>query len=172
MTPLPTIDGVPDSAVQTGGAPMSGMPADAFLEARLESDSRSPFDSTQPMGLFPALPSLPQAAPMDEATQEKLAEQPGQATQPGLDALLKPGAWLEFFGQGVWSRSQLTWASPQGKLYMFTSATGEAHAMTRRSLQRLYEEGGVRLISSQALVDGALDAVAETALQNSLDFKL
>ena len=163
MTPLPTIDGAPDSAGPTGGSSQGlVMPAETFLEARLESDSRSPFDPTQPMDLFPDLPSLPgpEAAPMH----------PVDAA--GFESLLKPGAWVEFLGQGAWSRSQLTWASPQGKLFMFTSATGDAHAMTRRALQRLYDEGGARLISSQALVDGALDAVAEAALQNSLDLKL
>jgi hypothetical protein len=44
--------------------------------------------------------------------------------------------------------------------------------MTRRMLDTLLDGGGLRVISDQALVDGALDAVARAALRNSLDIAL
>jgi hypothetical protein len=104
--------------------------------------------------------------------------QPGTftATQPpepdGLPELpvdhLQPGAWVEMLtGQG-WQRFQVTWASPHGTLFMFTGKGGEPQSMTRRLLAKMLQGGTLKLISAQALVDGALDAVAETALRNSL----
>jgi hypothetical protein len=84
---------------------------------------------------------------------------------------VQPGAWVELLIQKKWVRAQLTWASPQGTLYMFTSVSGGTHSMTCRSFERLCKEGTARLIASQALLDGALDAVAQTALRNSLDIR-
>ena len=40
--------------------------------------------------------------------------------------------------------------------------------MTRRLLDKMLLAGSLRLVSGQAVVDGALDAVAQTALRNSV----
>lgn len=119
-------------------------------------DSGPPFAPTQPMERRPGQPAPPMPVEEDE----------------DFIALTQPGDWVDLWVRDKWLRSQLTWASPQGKLFMFTSVSGEAHSMTRRALHRLYDEGGVRVIATQALVDGALDAVAQTALQNSMDINL
>jgi len=107
-----------------------------------------------------------------------------QETQPGFgdtrpnptgmapalpDASLEPGAWVEMMLDGGWARYQVTWASPHGTLFMFSSAAGKPHSMTRRLLGKMLQGGTLRMISGQALVDGALDAVAQAALRNSLD---
>lgn len=88
-----------------------------------------------------------------------------------IDALLQPGVWLELNTNGKWGRIQLMWISPQGSLLMFTTATGEAQSMMRRSFDRLYEKSMVRALAEQTVVDGALDAVAQTALRNSVDVR-
>ena len=44
--------------------------------------------------------------------------------------------------------------------------------MTRRSRDKLVASGGLRLFSGQTVVDGALDAVAQIAMRNSMDVKL
>ena len=44
--------------------------------------------------------------------------------------------------------------------------------MTGRLLGKMLKGGTLRMISSHGLVDGALDAVAQTALRNSIDLKL
>jgi hypothetical protein len=44
--------------------------------------------------------------------------------------------------------------------------------MTRRLLDKMLQNGTLRVISGQAVVDGALDAVAQTALRNSVDILL
>jgi hypothetical protein len=44
--------------------------------------------------------------------------------------------------------------------------------MTRRSRDKMLLGGSMRVVSGQPLVDGALDAVAQTAMRNSFDLKL
>ncbi len=44
--------------------------------------------------------------------------------------------------------------------------------MTRRSLDKLLEQGAMRIIAQQTVVEGALDAVANVAMRNSVDVKL
>jgi hypothetical protein len=121
-------------------------------------------------------------------THQTLAPKPlFQATQPGFgdtlphvadlapavpDAQVRPGAWVEMLIDAGWSRYQVTWASPHGTLFMFADAAGKTHSMTRRLLDKMLRSGTLRMISGQAVVDGALDAIAQTALRNSLDIKL
>ena len=63
--------------------------------------------------------------------------------------------------------SQLTWTSPRGGLYMFISAKGLAHSMTRRTLDRLLGNDVLRIVSRGGVVERALDAVAQQALRNT-----
>ena len=82
------------------------------------------------------------------------------------------GSWVELQVDGQWVRTQLTWASPHGTLYLFTSAIGTSQSMTRRSRDRLIAAGNLRVISGAPVVDGALNAVAQMALRNSMDISL
>ena len=82
---------------------------------------------------------------------------------PSLDT----GAWVDLKAQGEWVRAQLTWTSPRGGLFMFISASGMAHSMTRRTLERLLGADSLRVVSHGGVVDGALDAVTQHALRNS-----
>lgn len=100
---------------------------------------------------------------------------PDPAMAPGLaDATplppieLQPGAWVDLYNGEEWERWQLTWASPHGLLFMFTHASGNTRSMTRRKLQQMLAEESVRLVSAQAVIDGALDAVARAAWRNSV----
>jgi hypothetical protein len=80
---------------------------------------------------------------------------------------LLPGAWVDLLIEGEWVRAQLTWASPHGTLFMFLSAKGLAHSMTRRTLERLRITDVLRVVSRSDVVEGALDAVAAQALRNA-----
>jgi hypothetical protein len=92
---------------------------------------------------------------------------------PGLtEAGLEPGAWVEMMVDGGWGRYQVTWASPHGTLFMFAGARGKPHSMTGRLLSKMLKGGTLRMISGQPVVEGALDAVAQAALRNSVDLKL
>lgn len=79
------------------------------------------------------------------------------------------GSWVELQAHGDWVRTQLTWASPHGTLFLFTSAAGSTQSMTRRTHDKLVAAGQLRVISAQTVVDGALDAVAQQAMKNSVD---
>lgn len=82
------------------------------------------------------------------------------------------GSWVELQSQGDWVRTQLTWASPHGTLFLFTSAAGTTQSMTRRTHDKLVAAGQLRVISAQPVVDSALDAVAQQAMKNSVDSTL
>lgn len=115
-----------------------------------------------------------QPKPLFQETQPAFGEtQPPEAElSPGLpETGLQPGAWVEMMIDGGWGRYQVTWASPHGTLFMFAGAGGKPHSMTRRLLGKMLATGTLRLISGQAVVDGALDAVAQAALRNSLGIK-
>ncbi|WP_332813213.1 DUF1631 family protein [Ramlibacter sp.] len=88
---------------------------------------------------------------------------------PAGAADLRTGTWAELVVEGQWTRVQLTWASPHGTLFMFTSLAGTAHSMSRRTLERLRSQGSLRVVADRPVVDDALDQVAKAALKNSLE---
>jgi len=81
---------------------------------------------------------------------------------------LKIGVWVDLVRQGERSRLQLTWQSPHQTMFMFTGMGGETHSMTRRLLERLWSESRLVIVADQQVLDGALDAVAQIALRNSV----
>jgi len=114
------------------------------------------------------------APELGQSASETLPQLPQTATTDLLPAALSlpVGAWVELLVNGVWVRTQLSWASPHGSLFLFTSAYGSTQSMTRRSRDKLLAAGSMRIVSDQTVVDGALDAVAQTAMLNSIDVKL
>jgi hypothetical protein len=126
----------------------------------------------QQSGFMPTHQSIA-PKPLFQETQPAMAETRSGPLAPVVtDAGLPPGAWVEMLVDGGWARYQVTWASPHGTLFMFANAEGKTHSMTRRLLDKMLQAGTMRMISGQAVVDGALDAVAQAALRNSLDVKL
>ena len=104
----------------------------------------------------PMAPVAPVVAVMDAATLDVALSE------------LPLGSWIEMMSSGQWVRTQLTWASPHGTLFLFTTSIGATQSMTRRSRDRLIAAGQLRMISGQPIVEGALDAVAQLALRNSV----
>ncbi len=88
---------------------------------------------------------------------------------PEATVTIPIGSWVELMLDGAWLRAQLTWASPMRSLFMFVSRGGKAHSMSKRTMDKLCSQGLIRMISDGRLVDKALDAVAQTALRNSVD---
>jgi hypothetical protein len=82
---------------------------------------------------------------------------------------LNTGSWVDLALSTGWVRAQLTWASPHRTLFMFISGAGMAHSMSRRTMERLKEKDLIRLFSDGHVMDNALDAVAQAALQNDLN---
>lgn len=85
---------------------------------------------------------------------------------------LAVGTWVDLLVAGKWERTQLSWIGSHGNLFLFTSASGRTQSMTRRLLDKLIEQGSMRVVSQQTVVEGALDAVAQTAMRNSVDVRL
>ncbi len=96
-----------------------------------------------------------------------------QAVQQPYDSAIPVAlnTWVELRQGAQWIRSRLTWVNPQGTLFVFTSADGVTLSMTRRVLDIRLAADAVRVLD-RAVVDSALDAVANAALQNSLDLRL
>ncbi len=165
----------------------TSVPPDAKTAARARLEAM--FRESDESGLWLA-PSEAQQSGFIEATDSLLTRPPFAATEPmirpqetedasagtpaGLStaAAMVPGTWVELQLHGRWARMELTWASPRGHLFMFTGANDNTHSMTRHTLDQLLEAGTLRLFSDQAVVGSALDAVAKTALRNSVDITL
>lgn len=113
---------------------------------------------------------LASASMVTDDFQTTLKDDAAAATAPpaALDGVqLQAGQFVEVMVRGHWTRWQLTWASPHELLYMFTDAQGRPESMTRQILEQLLALGAMRLLPVASLVDGALDAVARDALENS-----
>lgn len=132
-------------------------------EARTSNFMEFPAAVTTPVSEpAAASPTLPPAQP-DIADVES-----NDSALPD-DAELPLGAWIELLVAGQWVRTQLTWASPHKTLFLFTTGAGVTQSMTRRSRDRLLAAGQLRVVSNRPLVDGALNAVAEEAMRNSVN---
>lgn len=124
-----------------------------FLDTDIQTDAPRPaFQETQPW--HPAMHPAAAAAP------------------PPAAARLEAGTWVEMQVGGKWVRMQLTWASPHGTLFMFTGPDGATRSLPRRALDQMQARGELRPLVEETMVDGALNAVAEAAIRNSLDLTL
>lgn len=133
----------------------------------------------QPPASIPTLTEAVQPQVATAQTQDEAAQEPAPAQSPAFEPPAEPigvgelrtGTWVELSVDRKWTRMQLTWASPHGTLFMFTSVTGSAHSMSRRTLDRLRADGLIRIVAERNVVDEALDQVAKAALKNSLENK-
>ena len=83
---------------------------------------------------------------------------------------LAVGVWVALQVEGSWTRTKLSWTSPNGTLMLFTDALGFMQTLTRRACDQLFATGQLRVISAHPVQD-ALDAVAQAALHNSVDVR-
>ena len=88
----------------------------------------------------------------------------------GLVDQLVVGTWVALMAEGSWTRTRLTWTSPNGTLLLFTDALGYMQSLTRRSCEQLAAMGHLHVVSMHPVED-ALDAVAEAAMRNSVDIR-
>ena len=79
------------------------------------------------------------------------------------------GTWVNLRVNGQWERTQLSWIGSHGNLFLFTSASGRTQSMTLRLLDRLLQQGALQVLAEQTVVENALNAVAQTAMQNSVE---
>lgn len=149
--------------------------ADAEEQA-LAPDSGSLGDSG-----WPSLPGDAWLAPQ-EAETSGFVELPDHGVVPDSlsgaeldDADAAPsadwavGTWVEMETEQGSVRSQLSWCSAHGTLFLFKQGDGSMCSMTRRVRDTLLAEGRLRVVASEPFVTGALDAVARAAILNSVD---
>jgi hypothetical protein len=141
-------------------------PEAAAPEGAADVPPPPPAPVAAPQASAPAVPAASAPAPLDAP-----AEAPAPQTEPVGAGDLRTGSWVELMVEGQWTRMQLTWASPHGSLFMFTSHAGTAHSMSRRTMERLRADGLIRVVAERNVVDEALDQVAKAALKNSLGKK-
>ncbi|MDP3652396.1 MAG: DUF1631 family protein [Rhodoferax sp.] len=154
------------SVVQLGALPQVDAQAPTTARARQIEDGNpwvAPGEAQASNFMeWPELP-LPQTPEAPVALETFSA-----AADVDMDAL-PLGSWVELLVKDHWVRTQLTWASPHGTLFLFTSVFGTPQSMTRRSRDKLAQAGQLRVVTGQTVVDGALDAVAQIAMRNSVD---
>ena len=110
-----------------------------------------------------------------ELVPESITSGPAAPPHRASSAPLAPlavGTWVNLQVAGQWERTQLSWIGSQGHLFLFTSASGRTQSMTLRLLERLFHQGAVQVLTEQTVVDGALDAVAQAAMRNSVESRL
>jgi Protein of unknown function (DUF1631) len=137
--------------------------------------SVSPAEDFQPSEFWLAASEANEAGYVSDASVLPASEAPMPASSPNAEqsqvmlGTLPVASWVELCIEGQWIRAQLTWVSPHRSLFMFASRGGKAHSMSRRTMERLREQGMIRVVSDGHMVENALDAVAQTALRNSID---
>ncbi|CAN7350764.1 DUF1631 family protein [Acidovorax sp. LjRoot194] len=82
------------------------------------------------------------------------------------------GCWVNLLVAGRWERTQLSWIGSNGTFFLFTSAAGRTQSMTLRLVDRLIQQGALHVLAQHNVVDGALDAVAQAAMRNSVESRL
>jgi hypothetical protein len=98
------------------------------------------------------------------------SEVPPLPARNALDELVV-GSWVLLMAEGSWTRTRLSWTSPNATLLLFTDALGYMQSLTRRSCEQLFAASQLQVISVNPVED-ALDAVAAAALHNSVDIRL
>lgn len=143
----------PTAAAHESAVRSVGLPTDALWIAEDEAGDSGYLEET---------PAMPEEGVEPPEVPDLFAQQSWSADH------LDTGAWVDLALGGQWVRAQLTWASPHRTLFMFTSTSGLAHSMSRRTMDRLRGLGLIRLVSDGRVMDNALDAVAQAALRNNL----
>ena len=133
--------------------------ANAQMVAAVEAarPEPAPVPAPAPMPLVEAGVSTAAAAPV-------LPERRLRPRQPGASARvvaspreLQIADWVDLQLGGVWVRAEMTWVSPNRALFMFVSGAGLAHAMSRRTMDRLQTHGRLRLGIPPTRIDLVLD---------------
>ncbi|MBT9513647.1 MAG: DUF1631 domain-containing protein [Acidovorax sp.] len=159
-------------AFKPGPRPATPPPPARPTEAKAAAQP-APLDDDDPW----VAPSEAKESGYMESSQSPESESPEPTQGPatgGPHALpqLAIGSWVNLLVAGHWERTQLSWIGSHGNLFLFTSASGRTQSMTLRLVDRLIQQGALHVIAQQTVVDGALDAVAEAAMRNSVDSRM
>jgi len=153
-------------AAPTSAAPMATPAAEPAQPAPLDDDDPWVAPSEARESGYIDISQSPESEDADsapEATPSNVAPLPLPAST------ITVGTWVNLQVAGQWERTQLSWIGSHGNLFLFTSASGRTQSMTLRLLDRLLQQGALQVLAEQTVVDNALNAVAQTAMQNSVE---
>jgi hypothetical protein len=104
--------------------------------------------------------NAPAPAPRPRARPD--ATLPYSAAMPALlPPVLSRGAVVEFREEGRTSRARLSWISPRGGTYLFTSADGPARTLARDAVARMVTAGELKPLEARpSAAERAIAAVA------------
>lgn len=126
-----------------------GLHQDAFERANfakitLDPEEPAP-DSRDPMDSVAAVAGYDDSAQalVDSAAPAAPAA-PATPAEPYAEFVV--GAWVELITNGRAVRTQLTWTSPHGTLFLFTAPDNSTQSMTRRMRDKLADEGSLRVV--------------------------
>lgn len=105
--------------------------------------------------------------PTPDFADTQLLSRDGQVLETVSAEALRVGAWIDLQEHGQTQRCQLTWASPHGRLFLFTAPAGRSVSLSRSGLERLQRAGLLRVVAEHGVVDDALDSLARQARDNS-----
>lgn len=116
-------------AVPSSHAGMEARPPAPAVQASPDVDIELDIELESAHGIPPELEAIPNPAP------------PAVVVAHGDFPM---GTWFELQSNRQVMRTQLTWASPKGTLFLFTGLDGSTQSMTRRIRDRLLTEGTLR----------------------------
>ena len=165
FTPGPRV-AAPAPAAPVTAAPMATPAAEPAQPAPLDDDDPWVAPSEARESGYIDISQSPESEGADSAPEAT----PSNAAPLQLPAsTITVGTWVNLQVAGQWERTQLSWIGSHGNLFLFTSASGRTQSMTLRLLDRLLQQGALQVLAEQAVVDNALNAVAQTAMQNSVE---
>ena len=165
FTPGPRV-AAPAPAAPTSAAPMATPAAEPAQPAPLDDDDPWVAPSEARESGYIDISQSPESEGADSAPETAPRN---VAPLPLLASTITVGTWVNLQVAGQWERTQLSWIGSHGNLFLFTSASGRTQSMTLRLLDRLLQQGALQVLAEQTVVDNALNAVAQTAMQNSVE---
>lgn len=135
----------------------------AFLQ-RLVGLHQAAFEKSSASSSIASQPDLQDDGPTSaELSVSSFA--PPDSEQAVMDAPdpyadFKIGVWVELVTNGRVVRTQLTWTSPHGTLFLFTAQDASTQSMTRRMRDKLASEGLLRIAPAPVVTTRSADLVA------------
>ena len=166
FTPGPRV-AAPAPAAPVTAAPMATPAAEPAQPATLDDDDPWVAPSEARESGYIDISQSPESEGADTAPEATPSNAAPLQQLPA--STITVGTWANLQVAGQWERTQLSWIGSHGNLFLFTSASGRTQSMTLRLLDRLLQQGALQVLAEQTVVDNALNAVAQTAMQNSVE---
>ena len=127
----------------------------ALVAARAMAQVRADLVAAVPDTVSGETEPEPRTGQVERRARPRKADGPARQITGARE--LQVGDWVDLMLGGSWVRAEMTWVSPNRSLFMFVSGAGLAHAMSRRTMDRLQSHERLRLGSAPEKIDVVLD---------------